>query len=395
MLSAVIGCWRPITFAACFSGALAACVALPREPVSEMEQQHAEVPDMPGVRDWADAPQRLIMEDAHAASRAAAASPDGFVYLALSGGAEYGAYGAGVLAGWSAAGTRPEFTIVSGVSTGALMAPFAFLGSTYDPLLREAYTGGAASKVLSAGGPLTGLFGSGFYDTKPLERLVARFVDETMLAAVAAEHARGRRLYVVTTNLDAQRPVLWDMGAIATSGHRRSLDLFRDVLVASASVPGLFRPMPIEAEAAGRRFREMHVDGGVTAQYFLAPPALLSGALPIRDPAGAKRTRIYVIVNNQIEPEFDLVPARTLRVATRAVETSIKAQGVSLLNATEQFADHHGIPLNIAFIDVHFDDAIPRFDPALMLYLYEKGYREAASNRAWRASPPEPVERTR
>src|ERR1700738_3127814 len=202
---------------------------------------------LPAVRTWADSPLSVL--EAQVSQLPAFNGTHDFSILALSGGGEHGAFGAGLLTGWSEAGRRPGFSIVTGISTGALMSPFAFLGSAYDQRLKALYTEMSFHTVL-AGNPILGLFGEGLYNTRPLQRIVAHQVDQTMLADVAAAHRQGRRLFVVTTNLDAQRPVLWNMGAIANSGRPEALELFRKVLVASASVPGLFDSVFIDAEAA-------------------------------------------------------------------------------------------------------------------------------------------------
>ncbi|WP_430642280.1 patatin-like phospholipase family protein [Afipia clevelandensis] len=194
-------------------------------------------------------------------------------YLALSGGGADGAYGAGVLNGWTASGTRPTFLIVSGVSTGALIAPFAFLGPQYDETLPDIYTSGVAASLIDTPNVLNALFGGGLSGNSRLRELVAQYVNQEMLVSVAAEYAKGRKLFIVTTNLDTQRTVIWDMGRIAKVGSPKALSLFRDVVAASASIPVVFSPMLIDAQANGKQFQEMHVDGGVTA------PVLRSGGI--------------------------------------------------------------------------------------------------------------------
>src|SRR6185369_2914693 len=238
--------------------ALGACTSLPRTPYTAAEASTSRVLDIDGLRRYTDEPATKFRfeKDALSATR---------TYLALSGGGADGAYGVGVLNGWTAAGTRPAFSVVSGVSTGGLIAPFAFLGSQYDDTLREVYTSGIASSLLDDPSIIRVLFGSGLFGNKRLRELVARYVGPEILAAVARENARGRKLLVATTDLDTQRTAIWDMGKIAAVGSPEALRLFRDVMAASASIPLVFPPILIEAEGQGRRFEEMHVDGGVTA----------------------------------------------------------------------------------------------------------------------------------
>ena len=227
--------------------AVASCTAVTRIPYTQQEQAAAVIPGIPDARIWADDP-------AIATVRGPAKQP---VVLALSGGGADGAFGAGLLAGWSARGTRPQFTLVTGASAGALIAPFAFLGPAYDETLRSVFATGEMANLLQPEG-LAGLFGTGLFKTEPLRDLITRHVDGPMLEAIAREHRAGRRLYVVTTNLDAQRTAIWDMGKIAASGDPGALNLFRNVLTASASIPGVFSPTLIEVEADGRRSAEMH-----------------------------------------------------------------------------------------------------------------------------------------
>jgi predicted acylesterase/phospholipase RssA len=228
---------------------------------------------------WSDDRADALLARAKSDIRAEAAGRNGAInVLAISGGGSNGAYGAGLLTGWSDRGTRPEFTVVTGASAGALISPFAFLGSTYDPVLKKLFSENG-EELLQLDG-LAALFGSGVFKTEPLKRLIARYVDAPMLDRIAIEYRKGRRLLIVTTNLDSQRTAVWDMGAIASSGAPDALGLFRDVLVASASVPGVYAPVLINVEGEGRRFEEMHVDGGVRANLLVVPESLLLSSVP-------------------------------------------------------------------------------------------------------------------
>lgn len=223
---------------------LAACVTAPRLPGPPGPSAGTVIPGFDAaIRVAGEDPRVLAAEDARAArtARLLAASDGSFDILSLSGGGAGGAYGAGVLTGLTDAGERPQFEIVTGVSTGALIAPFAFLGSEWDAQLEEAYTGELAAHVLRQRG-IAVFFEPSLYRGEPLTALVDHYVTEDLLAAVAREYARGRLLYVATTNLDTQESVLWDMGLIASRGGEEARVLFRDVLVASASVPGVFPP---------------------------------------------------------------------------------------------------------------------------------------------------------
>jgi hypothetical protein len=348
---------------------LAGCSSLPRTTYTASDAASSTVLHLGELRRYADEPAAAFKPDVN--SRTGPLS-----YLALSGGGADGAYGAGVLNGWTAAGTRPRFSVVSGVSTGALIAPFAFLGPAYDATLREVYTSGIAES----------LFGSGLFGNTQLRELVARYVGQDMLAAIAAEHAKGRDLLVVTTNLDTQRTVIWDMGRIAAIGSPQALDLFRDVLAASASIPVVFPPMLIDAEANGHRFQEMHADGGVTAPVLTLPEAFLlrNGAI-----ARGLRMNIYILVNDKVERDFRLVPNSTIDIAARTSASVTKTQIRSVLFETYDAARRNNFGFNLTYIARDFPSpASSGFETGYMRSLYQYGFDRAKAGDFWAKAPP-------
>src|SRR6202022_1564589 len=359
---------------------LAGCSSLPRTPYTASDAAASTVLDLSELRSYADEPASTFLKT-DVSFRAGPLS-----YLALSGGGADGAYGAGVLNGWTAAGTRPNFSVVSGVSTGALIAPFAFLGPAYDATLREVYTSGIAESLLDAPSILNALFGSGLFGNTRLRELVARYVDQDMLVAIAAEHAKGRKLFIVTTDLDTQRTVIWDMGRIATIGSPQALSLFRDVAAASASIPVVFPPMLINAEANGHRFQEMHVDGGVTAPVLTLPEAFLlrNGA-----PPGGLRMNMYILINNKVERDFQLVPNSTIDIAARASASVTKTQIRSILYGTSDFARRNIFGFNLTYIDKDFPSpGSSGFETTYMRSLYQYGYDKAKTGEFWAKAPP-------
>ncbi|RZK82736.1 MAG: alpha/beta hydrolase, partial [Methylobacterium sp.] len=310
-----------------------------------------------------------------------------FAYLALSGGGGDGAYGAGILNGWSESGKRPEFALVSGVSTGALIAPFAFLGPAYDSTLTDIYTSGVASTLVQSPSVANIVFGSGLFGDGRLRDLVRRYVTPDLLAAIAEQHAKGRRLLVVTTNLDSQRAVIWNMGAIATNGGPNAVALFTDVLTASASIPAVFPPQLLDVQAEGRAFQEMHVDGSVVTPVFTLPQSFL-----LRDgrfKAGAK-SDIYVIINGRLEPEFDLAQNNTLSIVERAFTTASRARSRATMATTYAFTRANGIGFNLTYIDESAPNttAAKGFDTGYMRGLYESGYAAGRTGTFWRKSVP-------
>ena len=355
-----------------------------RTPYTESDLETAVPMGIPAVRTWADAPLSVLMPQV--ANLPALNGGHDFSVLALSGGEEHGAFGAGLLNGWSDTGRRPSFSIVTGISTGALMAPFAFLGSAYDQRLRALYTEMSFHRVLS-GSPVLGLFGEGLYNTRPLQQIVARQVDQAMLADIAAAHRQGRRLFVVTTNLDAQRPVLWNMGAIASSGRPNALELFRKVLRASASVPGLFDPVFIDSEANGHHFKEMHVDGG-TALEVLAIPLKLAAAGRLGS-APRLPGRLYIVINNNLEPAFAMTKPKTLSITARAFNTLVKSDFYDTILGSYLYAKKQGLQFNLAYIPNTFKvKSLELIDPNYMAALFEFGRARGRLGGSWEHLPP-------
>lgn len=372
--------WIVVTLCACL---LAACASIERIPYTQEDQALATVPGFPDARVWADDPN-ITMRYAGINTR----QP---TMLALSGGGADGAFGAGFLNGWTERGNRPQFTVVTGASAGALIAPFAFLGSGYDEVLRTVFASGEMEDFLQFEG-VRGLFGTGLFKAEPLKALIAKYVDENVLTAVAHEYRNGRRLFITTTDLDSQRTSIWDMGRIAASGHPGSLDLFRKVMEASASIPGIFPPVLIDVEGNGKRFAEMHVDGGVTANILIVPEAILLARKPLL-PANV-RPRIYAILNGKLGPYFEVVKPTTLQIAVRAFATSVRSNTRNTLLASYEFIKRRGWTMNLAAIDDSFpNQEKPGFDTAYMRGLFEYGYERGRSGKMWwQPSPAEPGE---
>jgi predicted acylesterase/phospholipase RssA len=370
-----------LTITACVLD-LASCASVQRIPYTQQEQSTAVIPGIPNARLWADDPMAIGSARRAVGPRVALKQP---TVLALSGGGANAAFGAGLLSGWSARGTRPQFTFVTGASSGALIAPFAFLGSAYDETLRSVFTSGEMANLLQTDG-LAGFFGTGIFKTAPLRELIARHVDAELLEAIAREYRAGRRLYVVTTNIDAQRTAIWDMGGIAASADPGALDLFRNVLTASASIPGLFSPVLIDVEAEGRSFAEMHVDGGVATNILIVPEAVLTSGTPLFAPDA--RPKVYIVMNGKLTPEFELVESATVPIVTRSFETSVRANTRNTLIAAYQFAKRRNWEVNLASIDSNYPTSKTySFNTAYMQQLFEYGYQKGTSGQLWQPRP--------
>jgi predicted acylesterase/phospholipase RssA len=369
-------------------GPIARFDAVPRE-----QEDMAAIPGLHDIRYWADGDPAVFMRGAAAsieAERAYLAStghtgplpPANF--LAISGGGENGAFGAGLLVGWSETGTRPMFKGVTGISTGALTAPFAFLGPDYDDKLREVYTTLAAKDVMQPRGMLAALFDDAMADNSPLRRTVAKYFDQAMLDAIAAEHAKGRILLIGTTNLDARRPVIWNIGAIAQTKNPQSLELVHDILVASAAIPGAFPPVMIDVEVNGKVYEEMHVDGGASTQVFLYPPSLNVSE------SGVERERhLYVIRNARLDPDWAQVERSVMSIAGRAISSLIQTQGVGDLYRIYLTSQRDGMDFNLAYIPSSFDRKLNEpFETAYMKALFDVGYQMAVNGYPWEEAPP-------
>ena len=389
-----------VVWALLVAGALAGCAsAIARNPVPASLESHAEVVGMGAapIRFWGDelppnadamVKEKWAQVRANRPELLSKGRRPVVNFLALSGGGADGAFGAGLLGGWTASGKRPEFDLVTGVSTGALTAPFAFLGPKYDDALKTVFTT-STTKDIAIAQPVRGLLGGdSLASNAPLARVVAHYVNEEFLQEVATEHRRGRRLLIGTTNLDAERPVIWDMGQIAVSGRPESLELFRQVLLASAAIPAVFPPGFVKVAVDGATYDEMHVDGGATREVFLVPTQFMAaradgglGINPIR--------RAYIIRNGRVAPEYKAVKPKTLSIAGRAVSSLIKSQGVGDLYELFVFSKKNGIDYNLAYIPGDFPDTSTQaFDPVYMGKLFELGYRMAQAGYPWKKVPP-------
>lgn len=257
---------------------------------------------IPNARFWADTDGPAMLQEGLQARSRESDPRSAASYLALSGGSDNGAFGAGILVGWTELGARPSFKLVTGISTGALIAPFAFLGPAYDPELRSIYTDISPDDVYETRGLLSAIYHDALTSTDPLFHLISRYANQDMMNAIAAEYQKGRLLLIGTTNLDVQRPVIWNIGAIAASGKPDALDLFRKILLASASVPAVFPPVMIDVEANGQHYQEMHVDGSAVAQTFLIP-APIGQLANMRSKQYARQRTAYVLRNARLDPE--------------------------------------------------------------------------------------------
>ncbi len=373
---------------------LSSCAAIPiRKPLPEKLGETARIPGIERARIWGDENPMYFQEWFSQSREELMKRYPGVMgrehnYLAISGGGANGAFGAGLLVGWSAAGTRPEFTMVTGISTGALAAPFAFLGSGYDTQLKEIYTTYSTRDLVIKRNILAAITGYSAVDTRPLRNLIAKYYNQQVMEAIAAEYHKGRALWIGTTNLDAKRPVIWNIGVIAASGSSEALALIHQVILASASIPAIFPPVLIEVEADGKKYDEMHVDGGTASQIFLYPAGIDWGRVTQKlEVKGAPRA--FLIRNSFLAPDWETVKPKIVPIAGESINSLIRTQGIGDMYRIYLNCRRDGLEYNLAYIPDDFDLKTNEiFDPVYMRELFELGYRLAQEGYPWAKAPP-------
>jgi len=332
--------------------------------------------------------QSLELEKAYLAKQGHTGSLPSIAIIAISGGGDNGAFAAGFLNGWTKAGTRPQFKLVTGISTGALVAPFAFLGPAYDEKLKQLYTSISLKDIAKKRSMIALLTNDAMADNTPLKNLVKKYIDQDVLDAIAAEDAKGRMLLVGTVNLDARRPVIWNITKIASSEHPKALELVRSLLIASSAIPGTFPPVMINVEVDSKKYQEMHVDGSTAAQVFVYPAAVR--LKEVAETLGIDRERkLYILRNARLDPEWAQVERRTLPIALQAVTTLIQYQGIGDLYRIYSVTQRDGIDFNLAYIPPTFQTPHTRdFDTDYMRALYDLAYSMAGKGYTWTKKPP-------
>lgn len=373
---------------------LSACSSTPeRTPLPPDLTNVAEIHDIPQARFWSDEWPKFSSDIFEAYTETdykehfSAIYGKPHNYLAISGGGANGAFGAGLLAGWAETGTRPEFTMVTGVSTGALTAPFAFLGSDYDDELKLVYTTTTTANITTKRG-IFAIFSDAMTGTAPLRALIEKYFTPDMINAIAKEHKRGRRLFIGTMNMDAGRGMIWNIGAIAASNNPDRVKLIHDVLQASSAIPVAFPPVIISVEANGQTYDEMHVDGGAASQVFVYPAAIDWRTI-IKKLDAQGNPNVYVIRNAFLDPSFNGVTRNLLPIASRSIESLIRTQGVGDLYQIYTLCQRDGNDFNLAYIPADFDlEPTEGFDPVYMTALYERGFKMAKAGYQWSNTPP-------
>jgi hypothetical protein len=370
------------------------CGTVPtRNPIPEELGNEAIIPGIPKAKTWGDesppwAEAWFSKSEEQIKARYPGLYGQEHSYLAISGGGANGAFSAGFLLGWTESGSRPEFSMVTGVSTGALISPFAFLGSDYDATLKEIYTGISTKDILTKRNLLVGLNSDALADTDPLLRLIQKYVTPEVREALATEFRRGRQLNVGTTNLDAGRPVIWNLTRIAASEDPNALELIHKVLLASASIPVAFPPVLIDVEANGQRYDEIHVDGGGASQIFLYPIGI--DWRRVEERLNVQGTpKVYLLRNARLGPAWQTIEPKVTKIAGRTIGSLIRTQGIGDMYRVYIAAKRDGMDYHLAYIPDDFkEEPKEAFDQEYMTKLYDLGYRQAKGGGIWKKFPP-------
>ncbi|MFC1548682.1 patatin-like phospholipase family protein [Candidatus Omnitrophota bacterium] len=360
----------------------------------------AVVPGFKDIRTFADVASpvfeadliKSIKEEPAGAFPVNADGKKEYVILAISGGGANGAYGAGIINGWTKNGTRPNFKMITGISTGALIAPFAFLGEDYDDELKRMYTTMSTEDIMRSKAVVNVKGVNSLADNAGLQRIIENNVTEEILAAVAEEHKKGKRLYVCTTNLDTKRLVVWDMGKIAQVGNKKALTLFQDILLASAAIPMIFPPMYIDVVVDREKYKEIHVDGGTVTQVS-AMVRVFGGLREALAKEGIDRSKkkvtLYLIRNGYVTPHWSRVRNNLTSIAESSMDTMITNQGIGDIYRIHALTKLRDIDFNLAYIPVDYVPAAKEmFDTEEMIRLFDLGFDEASKGYPWKKKPP-------
>lgn len=370
---------------------LAGCNSIPkryRDSVPQELVDQAVISGIPNARHWGDEEPPYIKDLLQSSGKEVVRKYPGIVncrhtYLAISGGGSDGAYGSGILVGWSAKGDRPCFTVVSGISTGAIIAPFAFLGSEYDHVLIELYTNKSTEDVLTARKKLSALRRDAFYGTEPLRALLMNYIGEREVERFAEEYRNGRQLLLGSVNIDMMRPVSWNIGAIAASGHPHARELIVNIILASSAIPVAMPPVFIDVEANGKTYQEMHVDGGLFSQVMTYPITMHWDE--IEKKLNTKgRSSLYVIRNAKIRPYWKEVQPKVADLALRSISSLTRAQGLGDIYQLYFTAKRDGIDIHLAFIPEECQASSNElFDKTYMNTLFTTGYESITEGDPW------------
>jgi len=405
-MGAVIKKWTSRILAIIFLMAVLSiqgCATLrPRNAVPLDFDGKVTISGMPDIRTDIDNPDPIVMQkslvdsfkqedkDAYPSSGSGVKI---YPVLAISGGGANGAYGAGLLKGWSEEGSRPLFKIITGVSSGSIIALYTFLGKEYDEALEKFFTTMSTKDIMKQKNFFSIMLGDSLFSSAPLAKKISAIVDGKLMTKVAEEHKRGRRLFVGTVNLDAQEFVVWDMGALACKGGSDSLLMFRKIILASCSLPMTFSPVHFKvSDVTGELYDEMHVDGGTIRGVFYINRLTknMEGAAKLFGIDPSKyRPQIYILSNTYMSPIRQQVKDDLVGISVRSLDTVVAAANNGDIYRLYATAKKRGLDFNLAYIPSDFKpDPKELFDKKEMQRLFKRGYDDAVNGYEWHKTPP-------
>lgn len=368
-----------------------------KSPIPEEHHEESTVWGFSLIRNWGDhQPVYYGLSDNNDAQSVILSRTNQFTnwkekdlsFLALSGGGPHGAYGAGFLSGWTKAGTRPEFQIVTGISTGSLIAPFAFLGSEYDSYIEEFYTTYSTDDLLKRRPVISLAASDAVFKSDGLKGAIDHYFTRDIMLKIEEEYRKGRVLLIGTSDIDALRPVIWNIGRIASFKTEEALELIRKIIYASASIPVAFPPVPIEVESNGHKYQELHVDGGITSQVFLLPAQIdwqmIKESLNLKsDP------KLYIICNDRLDPTWQYTTTRLGDIALKSILSMIRTQTLGDLYRLYLQSEQNNYDYHYTYVPESFNEQSKElFDTEYMKKLFEVGYQIGLTQSGWQTTPP-------
>jgi len=311
-----------------------------------------------------------------------------FNILTLSGGGTRGAYGAGIIYGWNDRGDIPKFDIVTGVSTGAVMASFVFLGGDELTKVKDFYTKSYTDDVYTSS--WFSFFQAYLMDPAPLKELFRKNFNKEFLDRVAAEHYKGRRLYIGSTNLDTGQLIVWDMGAIAASDRSDKYQRFSDIIYASSAMPMFLPPQYMYVDIKGKQYTQMHVDGGIYSHVFMV--GLLVNWTEVlgleEDAKDDFDVTLYTVANRKYRNRhaYDPVEQSPTSIINAYVEVETDLLFDRSIYRLYKNCINKGIKFRMTAVpdDANSVDDATEFNPKKMTELFNIGYESGLYGIKWK-----------
>ena len=313
-----------------------------------------------------------------------------FDILTLTGGGSRGAFGTGLILGWTDKGNIPKFDIITGISTGAVMAPFIFLGEEELKKVEYFYTKMHTENVFVS--TWSSFFGYGYImNAKPLKKLFKKNFDKAFLDKVTQEHKKGRRLYIGTTNIDTGQLTVWDMGAIASSDREDKYQRFADIVYASSALPVYLPPQYMSVDVDGKDYYQMHIDGGIYAQVFMIGLLVNWGEVLEFDKSDNTdfNVTLYTVANRKYRQRdiYQPVEQAPFSIIEAYVLTEMDLLFDRSVYRLYKSCEKKGFKFRMASIPDKMPDVITvptEFKPKEMIELFNIGYQLGKTDIPWK-----------